>query len=236
MNSCDITLAGQSLRALGSGALHWPEKALLVVSDLHLGKAERLARRGGAILPPYETRDTLLRLEADIRATDPARIICLGDSLDDDAARAGIGPAEIETIDAMQCGRDWIWITGNHDPAPRDLGGRVAEEAVLGPLGFRHIAGDRVPEISGHYHPKARLALGGRVVSRRCFLHDANRIIMPAYGTYTGGLDWTASPLADLMHLGACAVLTGQRPCKVPVPRPAPPSTTARRATRRHAV
>ncbi len=219
MNIVNISLRSAHLQALGSGALHWPERRVLVVSDLHLGKSERMARRGGAMLPPYETHDTLTRLDADIARCDPDAVISLGDSLDDDAARAGLTPDECAWLARLQRGRDWIWIAGNHDPAPSDLGGRSAETLTLGPLTFRHIATPATGEISGHYHPKARLAVRGTSVSRPCFLYDETHLIMPAYGTYTGGLDWCAPPLARLMGRRACAVLTGKHPCAVPVPR-----------------
>ena len=219
MNAVTLTLSGERLSALGTGALWWAARRTLIVSDLHLGKAERIARRAGQMLPPYETRDTLDRLAADIAATQPACLICLGDSLDDNAARAGIDPASAANIRDLQQGRDWIWIAGNHDPAPVDLGGTNMDEITLGPLTFRHIAAPGATgELSGHYHPKARLTLRGKQVSRPCFLQDGARIILPAYGTYTGGLDWTAPVLTDLMAPGAQAILTGPHPCAFPMP------------------
>ncbi len=205
---------------LPTGAVWAPAQAALIVSDLHLGKSERIARRSGQMLPPYENRDTLGRLEADCRALRPERVVCLGDSFDDDAAREGLDAAESRWIATLQAGRDWIWIAGNHDPAPASLGGRAVETLRLGALTFRHVATpEGRGEVSGHYHPKARLSLRGRFISRPCLLHDAVRAILPAYGTYTGGLDWTAPVLATLMAPGARALLTGPRPCAVPMPR-----------------
>ncbi|WOI55702.1 ligase-associated DNA damage response endonuclease PdeM [Palleronia sp. LCG004] len=219
MNSVGIELCGTALRALGSGALYWPERSVLVVSDLHMGKSERIARRGGTMIPPYETRDTLARLERDIALCAPETVICLGDSLDDNVARAGLLDEECAAIAQMQERRDWIWIAGNHDPAPGDLGGRTMTELSVGPLVFRHIATPKLGEVSGHYHPKARLALRGKAVSRPCFLHDGRHLVMPAYGTYTGGLDWCSPPLDRLIRPGATAILTGRHPCALPVPR-----------------
>ena len=220
MNFCDFDLAGARLRILSTGALWWPEQGLLVVSDLHLGKSERIARRSGQMLPPYETRDTLARLDADVLATKARTVICLGDSFDDDAARVGLGESETLWIQRMQAGRQWVWITGNHDPAPIGIGGTAVDEAVIGALTFRHIANPRTrSEVSGHYHPKARLALRGKLISRPCCLFDDHRAILPAYGTYTGGLDWTAPIFGELLQPAACAILTGQRPCAVPVPQ-----------------
>jgi len=215
-----FTLCGARLRALPSGALHWPEAGVLAVADLHLGKAERMARRGGALLPPYETQDTLLRLQTDIEATAPARVICLGDSFDDAAAAEALPEAAVLWLARLMAGRLWDWIAGNHDPGPLALGGSHRGELALGPLMFRHIA---VPgatgEVSGHYHPKARLALGGARVARPCFLIDAARVILPAYGTYTGGLATEAAALSGLMAEGAVAVLTGARAQPLPMPR-----------------
>ena len=224
MNAADpahcFTLCSARLRALPSGALHWPEAELLAVADLHLGKAERMARRGGALLPPYETRDTLLRLEADISATAPARVVCLGDSFDDAAAAGALEEEVLLWLARLMSGRVWDWIAGNHDPGPLELAGSHRAELVLGPLVFRHIA---VPgaagEVSGHYHPKARVALRGARLARRCFLIDAARAILPAYGTYTGGLATEAEALAGLMGPEAVAVLTGARAQPVPMPR-----------------
>ena len=217
MNSYDFTLAGAHLCALGSGALYWPAENLLCVSDLHLGKAERRARLGAAPLPPYETRDTLSRLEADLKATDATTVICLGDSFDDSAAADALPESEKLWIAALQAGRRWIWIEGNHDPGPVDMGGAHLAELTRPPLTFRHIARPaETAEISGHYHPKATLRAKSRSVTRPAFLIDETRVILPAYGTYTGGLRCSDAVLHDLMQAPALAVLTG------PTPRPMP--------------
>lgn len=203
---------------MGSGALWWAARRTLIVSDLHLGKAERIARRAGQMLPPYETQDTLARLSNDIEVTDPVCVISLGDALDDNAARTGLDGAVTRTIRHLQKGRDWVWVAGNHDPAPVDLGGTGMDELTLGALTFRHIAQPQATaELSGHYHPKARLSLRGKQVSRPCFLMNQVRLILPAYGTYTGGLDWTAPALARLMQPSACAILTGPTPYMIPM-------------------
>lgn len=220
MNNCSLSLAGAKLVALGSGALWWPAQRLLCVSDLHLGKSERIARRGGTFLPPYETRDTLLRLADDLDRMNPATVICLGDSFDDlDAARA-LAAEDQAALTRMQAGRRWIWIEGNHDSGPVDLGGTHLAELALGPLIFRHIAQTGASgEISGHYHPKASLTTRARRITRAAFLSDRNRIIMPAYGTYTGGLRSHDATLTALMRPDALAILTGPRPYAVPMPR-----------------
>jgi DNA ligase-associated metallophosphoesterase len=220
MNPHAFTFAGCALQALGSGALWWPDEALLCVSDLHLGKAERMLRRGGAALPPYETRDTLTRLAADLEHTGARQVICLGDSFDDSAAAEALAEEDRLWIAGLQAGRAWVWIEGNHDPGPVDIGGAHRAELRVGPLTFRHIAqADARGEVSGHYHPKAHLSLRGRQVSRPAFLRDARRLILPAYGTYTGGLRSTDKALTDLMATDAQAILTGPVPTCIPMPR-----------------
>ena len=220
MNGVEVTLAGARLSALGSGALFWPDQSLLCVSDLHLGKSERIARRGGSALPPYETRDTLNRLSADLEATGARSVVCLGDSFDDLAAARALPEEERLWITRLQAGRRWVWIAGNHDPGPLEFGGTHLSELPQAPLVFRHIAQDDARgEISGHYHPKASLVARGRRISRPAFLIDRDRMIMPAYGTYTGGLRSHDGPLARLMRDDAHAILTGRIPLSVPMPK-----------------
>jgi DNA ligase-associated metallophosphoesterase len=211
-----LTLGPECLHALPSGALFWPARRLLAVSDLHLGKSGRLARRGGALLPPYETRATLDRLAADIDATGSAVVVCLGDSFDDLAAAGALDEADALFLARLMAGRDWIWVEGNHDPGPIQIGGSHRTEVRLGPLSFRHTADPaQTHEISGHYHPKAHLA--GQ--SRPCFLADSARILLPAYGAYTGGLRCPHPALTALMQPGALAILTGHKALAVPMPR-----------------
>lgn len=210
-----FNLANARLHALASGALHWPDQQLLVVSDLHFGKSERLARRGGTLLPPFETRATLERLDADLQITQARSIICLGDSFDDLAAADSLNATDHLWLCTLMAGRDWVWIEGNHDSGPHSIGGSHRAELAIESLHFRHIATANTPEISGHYHPKARLA--GR--ASRCFLIDEHRVILPAYGTYTGGL-WSHDPaLTALMSPTALAVLIGSTPLPIPMPR-----------------
>ena len=220
MNTHAFLFAGSELVAIPSGALHWPDKRLLVVSDLHLGKAGRMAQVGGAQLPPYEARETLERLEADLEATRASHVICLGDSFDRPELGRALPEDDLLWITRLQAGRHWIWIEGNHDPGPMGLGGTHRAEVQIGPLVFRHIAQpDAQGEVSGHYHPKARIPARGRLISRPCFLLDARRLILPAYGTYTGGLCTTSGALSTLMASDARAILTGKRAIAVPMPR-----------------
>lgn len=219
MNGHAFALAGAALLARPSGVLWWPAPRLLAVADLHLGKAERMARRGGPLLPPYETADTLARLAAEVEALDPATVLCLGDSFDDLQAAAALAGEVRAGLARLAAGRAWVWIAGNHDAGPVALSGSHRAEWREGPLVFRHIAAPGAAgEVSGHYHPRARV--GG--LSRPCFVIDAARAILPAFGTYTGGLGVAAPALSALLCPPARAVLTGSGGIVMPL-APAPP-------------
>ena len=213
-----LTLGAVAAEARPSGALWVPGARLLAVADLHLGKAQRMARRGGALLPPFETAETLARLGAEIAALEPATVVCVGDSFDDPLAAQTLRPDEVETLTRLIGGRRWIWVSGNHDPAPPGLGGMAAVVCRVAGLCFRHIAAPDATEteVSGHYHPKATLVLRGRRVSRRCFLHDRQRMILPAFGTYTGGLDAADAAFDGLLAPSAHALLLGSRVTAAP--------------------
>lgn len=219
MNALDFAFSGTLLTALSSGALWWPDEELLCVSDLHLGKSERMARRSGTMLPPYEVEETLDRLAEDIAATSPKTVICLGDSFDDLEAAQAVRDELALRLAPLMAGRQWIWIEGNHDPGPVDLSGTHLAEYEQGPLTFRHIARPdaRMGEITGHYHPKARLGAGGRTIARPCFLLDEKRLILPAYGTYTGGLFCDDPEFKSLMEGQARAILLNRPPLMIPV-------------------
>jgi uncharacterized protein len=183
-----VSIAGVSFTADLSGALFWDEQKLLVVSDLHLEKGSSFAARG-VLLPPYDTVATLSRLAAVIARHDPRMVIALGDSFHDREAHRRLSKSDREALAALQARREWIWISGNHDPAlPSDLGGIVATEVAIGPIHFRHEPTGAFGEIAGHLHPKARVATRGRAMERRCFACDGERTVMPAFGAYTGGL------------------------------------------------
>lgn len=213
MNAHSFNLCQTKCRALPSGALYLPDHRTLCVSDLHLGKSERIARRSGVMLPPYEVQETLEKLQSDIATTTPDSVICLGDSFDDLDAAASLDDDMQLWLARLQAGRKWIWIEGNHDPGPIDLGGTHLAEVRVGTLQFRHIATTSTAEVSGHYHPKHRVM--GR--SRPAFLYDKERLIMPAYGTYTGGLASDTPDLRQLFRTATIAVLTGRKAIAVPV-------------------
>jgi len=213
MNEHAFELHKTACLALPSGALMLPDHAVLCVSDLHLGKAERIARRSSFLLPPYEIAATLDKLEAEITRHRPNMVICLGDSFDDLIAAQSLAENVHKRITTLKAGREWIWIEGNHDPGPVTLGGTHLSTLQIGSLHFRHIATAQTAEVSGHYHPKHRLA----GVQRPSFLYDAERLIMPAFGTYTGGLSTASSAIRALFPAAYTAVLTGQKAIAVPV-------------------
>ncbi|WP_199259516.1 ligase-associated DNA damage response endonuclease PdeM [Paracoccus binzhouensis] len=200
------------LEARASGALWWPEGGWLIVADLHLGKSERMARRGGPLLPPYEGLATLERLVAEIAALQPRRVVSLGDGFDDLAAAEALDPQVASALSRLAQGRDWLWIGGNHDPgAPAGLPGTAAESLMLGGVALRHEAGPG-PDISGHFHPVVRLA-GER---RRAFLLGRDHLLLPAFGAYTGGLSHDDPALRALVPHGL-AVACGRRAIALPV-------------------
>jgi DNA ligase-associated metallophosphoesterase len=197
-----------ALVAEADGALYWPAARTLVVADLHLEKGSSFARRG-VMLPPYDTDATLAALEQAIARRAVERVLCLGDSFHDVDAAARLPDAAARRLDRLVRSRDWIWIAGNHDPAPPpSLGGTVvAGTWRLGPLAFRHVAAPATApgEVSGHYHPKASLLVRGRRLSGRCFAHDDRRLVLPAFGAYAGGLD-VADPALGALFAGDVTV------------------------------
>jgi uncharacterized protein len=207
LDVADVTLVADL-----SGALFWEHERLLVVSDLHLEKGSSFATRG-VLLPPYDTVATLSRLAAVIARHDPRTVIALGDSFHDRAAHERLSAPDRDAIAALQVRRDWIWISGNHDPAlPSDLGGVVTSEVAVGGIAFRHEPTGAAGEIAGHLHPKARVATRGRAMERRCFACDGERAVMPAFGAYTGGLSIRDEAFAKIFKTpGFVAHVLGDR-------------------------
>jgi hypothetical protein len=196
----ELTIAGAALIGDCAGVLYWPDQQILAVADLHLEKGSAFAARG-VLLPPYDTASTLKRLAALIAYYSPRLVIALGDSFHDGGGPDRLSDADRSGLTAMQRGRDWLWITGNHDPDPAEgIGGRFTAELAICPLIFRHepATGDGSGEIAGHLHPSARLARRGRAVTRRCFAANGARLIMPAFGAYAGGLNIRSGAILDV--------------------------------------
>ncbi len=187
-----ILLNGVELLADLSGALIWPQRRTVLVADLHLEKGSSYAK-SGRFLPPYDTATTLQNLQAVVDRHGAERVICLGDSFHDSEAAERLGTADVERLRRLTGQHEWIWIVGNHDPEPpSDWGGRVFHEMTEGALVLRHEAlpdAKVAGEISGHFHPKAAIRVRNRRVSGRCFATDGRRLVVPAFGAYTGGLN-----------------------------------------------
>jgi uncharacterized protein len=193
-----IVLAGIPLLADPRGALYWAEQGLLAVADLHLEKGSSFAARG-QLLPPYDTAATLARLLHLITEYAPRCVVALGDSFHDGDGPSRLGESDRENLRMMQRGREWVWIIGNHDPEPADgIGGSFTDVLTAGPLTFRHLPSGASGEVSGHLHPVATISHRGRAVSRRCFAADETRMVMPAFGAFTGGLNVRDAAFADL--------------------------------------
>src|SRR5438270_12138286 len=186
-----LSFAGETFAASPDGALYWPAQQALLVADLHLEKASWFARLG-QFLPPYDSHATLTALAAEVERTGATRLYCLGDSFHDRCGCERLPSSARALLTSLTSRLDWTWIVGNHDPGFADhCGGRIADEVELGGIILRHeaVRDERRPEISGHFHPKLRVHLRGRHVSRRCFVTSATKIILPAVGSLTGGLD-----------------------------------------------
>jgi DNA ligase-associated metallophosphoesterase len=206
-------MAGEHLALLACGGLWWSSASVVVVSDLHLEKASAYAMRG-QMLPPYDTRATLRRIAALLAALRPTMVISLGDSFHDHRARPRMAIDDVALVREMTEAVDWVWIEGNHDPKPpEDLGGRCVRELRLGNLVFRHepLQVAETGEIAGHLHPCARvLGRGGRSVRARCFATNGQRLVMPAYGALTGGLNVRDQAFEGLFPDGLAACVLGR--------------------------
>jgi DNA ligase-associated metallophosphoesterase len=186
-----FSFTGETFFPTTAGALFWPAEQALLVADLHLEKASWFARLG-QFLPPYDSHATLTAVAAEVERTGATRLFCLGDSFHDAFGCDRLPASARELLKELTSRLEWTWIVGNHDPGFADhCGGRIADEVELAGIILRHeaIREESRPEISGHFHPKLRLHLKGRQVSRRCFVASATKIIMPAFGALTGGLD-----------------------------------------------
>lgn len=200
-----FSFAGETFVASPEGALHWPSQEALLVADLHLEKASWFARLG-QFLPPYDSVATLSALADLVQATGVRKLYCLGDSFHDRFGCDRLPEQTRSMLREMTDQLEWTWILGNHDPGFADhCGGILVEEAEVNGIVLRHEADrdDPLPEISGHYHPKYRVNVRGRHVSRRCFVASRTKLILPAFGSLTGGLD--ASHPEIVKQVGASA-------------------------------
>jgi len=204
-----FSFAGETFLATTDGALYWPSQEVLLVADLHLEKASWFARLG-QFLPPYDSHATLTALQGEVERTGARRLYCLGDSFHDRFGCERLPANARDLLTDLTSHVDWTWIIGNHDPGFADhCGGRIEDEVELGGIVLRHeaVREEVRPEISGHFHPKLRVHLRGRQVSRRCFVTSSTKIIMPAFGSLTGGLDAHHPEILGSVGGGAAALV-----------------------------
>jgi uncharacterized protein len=198
-----IALGGVALVPDLSGALYVPDYETLIISDLHLEQGTSLARRGIHV-PPFDTAITLKLLEDVVNNTIPKRLIFLGDSFHDGEGETRLDDAHIKTLRRLTAAHETIWICGNHDPEPpQAIGGQGAEMLILGPLTLRHEPSQSEYEIAGHLHPGCGINQRGRRIYGKCFVGDDRRLIMPAFGAYTGGLSITSKAFDGLLNENA---------------------------------
>ncbi len=210
-DSWRIALGGVALTADYSGVLMIDDELTLVVADLHLEKGTARARHR-SFLPPYDTRTTLARLKRAIERLRPRRVIALGDSFHDVGGCERLNPDDRTTLLGLQRGRDWLWIAGNHDPVlPAELGGERCQSQSISKLTLQHeptLSGRH--EIAGHLHPCARVARGGHIQRRPCFVASDERLLLPAFGAYTGGLNVLDPAIADLFGAELAVAVLGR--------------------------
>lgn len=200
-----FSFAGEDMRLVQGRAVYWPREAALLVADLHLEKASFYAA-GGQMLPPYDSRATLERLALAIRETGARRVYALGDNFHDDAGEARLEAHAAGMLAALTRATHWVWITGNHDAGiAATVGGDLAEETIVSGLVLRHMAraGEVLPELSGHFHPRLALTVRGRRIARPCGVKSERRLILPAFGALTGG-----------MNAGDPAILAAMQPAQ----------------------
>ena len=208
-----VEINGETLLLDCAGAAWWPAERTLIIADIHFEKGSSYAKRG-TLLPPYDTRTTLNRIEALMLAYVPARVVALGDSFHDGEGAARLDDDDKDMLAGQVSRTDWIWIEGNHDPHPPGwLGGTVTGELAVGGLVFRHEPArqSQAGEIAGHLHPCATVTRHGRSLRRRCFASDAARMVLPAFGAYAGGLDVDDDAIAGLFSADFAAYMLGGR-------------------------
>lgn len=198
--SIETMIGGERALLDCSGALVLPDHDCVAFADLHFEKGSSFAERG-ALLPPYDSATTLDRMEAVLACYQPRTVICLGDSFHDTGSGARMARPIAARLKNVSEGRNWLWILGNHDPEiPENAGGTATPEFVLNELTFLHETyfTPETFEVSGHFHPKARIKAGPRRITRACFIGDSRRLILPSFGAYTGGLDIRSTAIAGL--------------------------------------
>ena len=212
-----LHVRGEMFTPLPEGGLWWASQRTLIVSDLHLEKGSSFAARG-QMLPPYDTSATLSIVEGLVAELAPACVISLGDSFHDRKAEHRMDAADAERVRALTAQTDWVWVEGNHDPDPPEhLGGRASKVLRIGDIVFRHEPTGETGEIAGHLHPCAKVMSRVRALRRRCFVTDGARLIMPAMGAFTGGLNVLDEAYKPCFPEGGMMVFAMSREAVIPV-------------------
>lgn len=210
--TCHLSVNGEELLLDPSGVAFWPGEKTLILADIHFEKGSAYARTG-QLLPPYDTRAMLRRIEELLARYCPAQVIALGDSFHDQDAENRLDAEEVAMLAHLTQRARWLWVEGNHDPDPPAwIGGVVVPEIAIGGLVFRHIPNDfhTRGEVAGHLHPVARISRHGLSVRRRCFVSDGHRLILPAFGAYAGGLDVRDKAVQALFDQGFAVYALGK--------------------------
>jgi hypothetical protein len=208
----EFKLGDALVAALPEGALWVAESKTLIVSDIHFEKGSSYALRG-QMLPPYDTHAALMKLTDLMLRLQPDIVVSLGDSFHDGGGPARMDARDRDLLKLLMSRCDWIWVEGNHDGrAPETLGGAVREVLHIGALVLRHepTLNAAPGEIAGHLHPCAKVSGRGRSVRRRCFATDGSRLVMPAFGAYTGGLNVCDDAYAPIFADGVTALVLGK--------------------------
>jgi uncharacterized protein len=210
--SADFAFGRHDFQIYDKTGLYWPARRALIVADLHLEKASWFAERG-QMLPPYDSQATLDRIAALVAATGAREVWCLGDNFHDDAGPSRLSTDAKHSLAQLTAASEWHWITGNHDEhLPGGIGGVIEVQVEIEGLVLRHQADiqDLRPEVSGHYHPKVRVGRRGHSVSRPCFVRGATKLILPAFGSLTGGMSASDSAITEKVGTGAEALLAAK--------------------------
>lgn len=227
MTHLPISFAGEDFVFDLSGALYWPDQGAVIVADLHFEKGSSFAAQAYRPLPPHDTAQTLMRLHDLIARYRPRQVICLGDSFHDAAASDRLDAGDLARLRLLMDGNRWIWVTGNHDPAiPAMLGGDATGRLVIGNVVLQHDASAESGLIFGHFHPIGLVSSNGHLIRRRCFVLGQRRLLLPAFGSYAGGLNVLDPAIASLFPEGYEVVLLGHQRMHRLLPRQLRPDTS----------
>ena len=190
MHHKDIIFGGQKFSIFPNGELYWKDKKTLIISDLHFEKGSSYSE-SNQFIPPFDTIETLRQLTKFINAHAVESIIFLGDLIHDKLAFQRMAKKSKELFFEILENINCTLTVGNHDNLLfiKDIGLNLAENIVIDGICFSHHPSiDQKFSVFGHYHPKVRLKINSRGIWTPCFILNEERLLMPSYGYYTGGL------------------------------------------------